>query len=122
MTNRYEFTCADGSLVNIEVDPENCWAKVTTPQGDEIGQLEFVDYPDGRLRLDWATLRKVDYRRKGIGRFCLGIMADRLHQPVAVDLGARVLTAEAHAFVVKMREEGLVGYVENPPPRNECEM
>ena len=111
----------DGREVIIRVEEGNDYTAIAlTPDGQEIGRLEFREIDDGRetsLKLCWAYLDRLDpsYRFQGIGRECLKQVRELSGLPIFAednhghrqDDGSH-LTGDAVTFVARMRDEGLI--------------
>jgi len=124
---RHNFTCKDGRKVSIEIDEETYAADVTSDDGADIGRMEFAEDDRGLLKVVWANLdkQKRSYVRQGIGRECLRLLKKAYNKSITASEndGLRSgdgshLTGDAPGFVQKMREEGLILYLD---PRDEEE-
>lgn len=113
------FKCANGENVTIDIDDFTWEAKVTGPDGESIGRIEFqqIEEENGEyLKILWMYLDRSDprWKKQGIGREVLRLVKHASDLPIVAgsDTGEEGdgshLTGDAPAFVAKMRDEGII--------------
>jgi hypothetical protein len=117
-----DYALNDGRSISIDVLDDH-QIRIKDHQGSEIGRVELSYRDDGLpgrspcYHITWMYMDLQDnsYKHKGIGREALSFFAEIHGLPITVSEDGGVkkedgshLTADAPAFVQKMRDEGIV--------------